>query len=186
LYQRKNRRQNSRACSIVSNRSGNSGRVQPLAAQQLADLARPRARVGLLQDPQLVFGAKRTPLGSLDQLGVRHPRRRGVPPCNESRLAYGSPVFAAGDTLAPVVVLDAQHRVVRSSLALDRLSDFKVKTVSPDADRKGRRAAGDSCFLAKEQSWRTAWDEPDRVLRRPGLVVSWFQMVDVIGSVVAA
>jgi hypothetical protein len=77
-------------------------RVQPLAAQQLADLAGPRARVGLRQDPRLVLRGERAALGLLDQLRIRDlprsgdPRRRGAPAGPESQLAYVSLVFAAG------------------------------------------------------------------------------------------
>src|SRR5450631_3731427 len=43
-------------------------RVQALAAQQLADLARPGARVGFGQDLQLVLRRERPALGLLNQL----------------------------------------------------------------------------------------------------------------------
>src|SRR5215210_7954592 len=75
-------------------------RVQALAAQQLADLAGPRARVGLLEDLQLVLRRELAALGVLDQLGVGHPRLGGAPTGPESQLAYGSLVFAAGGILS--------------------------------------------------------------------------------------
>ena len=71
-------------------------RVQALAAQQLADLTRPGARVGLGQDPRLVLRGERPALGLLDQLRVRDPLRRGAPAGPESQLGYASLVFAAG------------------------------------------------------------------------------------------
>jgi pyruvate,orthophosphate dikinase len=71
-------------------------RVQPLAAQQLTDLPRRRARVRLREDLQLVLRGERPALGLLNQLRVRHPRRRGAPAGHESQLAYGSLAFAAG------------------------------------------------------------------------------------------
>src|SRR5205807_925930 len=75
---------------------GQMRRVQPLAAQQLTDLARLRARLRLGQDLQLVLRRERPALGLLDQPRVRHPRRRGAPATHESQLAYASLVFAAG------------------------------------------------------------------------------------------
>ena len=93
-------------------------RVQPLTAQQLADLTRPGARVRLGQDLQLVLRRERPPLGLLDQLRVRHPRRRGAPAGHESQLAYGSLVFAAGGSLirapAPFVLVSNISGVLRS------------------------------------------------------------------------
>ena len=44
----------------------------------------------------LVLRRERPALGLLDQLRVRHPRRRGAPAGHESQLAYASLVFAAG------------------------------------------------------------------------------------------
>ena len=44
--------------------------VQPLAAQQRADLARLGAGVGLTQDRELVLGAEAPPLGLLGHLGI--------------------------------------------------------------------------------------------------------------------
>jgi hypothetical protein len=76
-------------------------RVQALTAQQLADLAGPRARLSLLEDRQLVLRRELAALGLLDQLGVRHhPRLGGAPAGPESRLANGSLVFAAGGILS--------------------------------------------------------------------------------------
>ena len=48
-------------------------RVQAFAAQQRADLTRPRARLGLPQDPQLVLRREPPPLRTLDQFGIRDP-----------------------------------------------------------------------------------------------------------------
>ncbi len=83
-------------------------RVQPLTTQQRADLARPRTRINLTQNPQLVLRREPSPLRTLDQLRIRQPRRyaasRSVP------LAYGSLHSTAGGTL----LLQLQHRVLRS------------------------------------------------------------------------
>ncbi len=70
--------------------------VGMIETQQLADLARPHARLRLGKDPRLVLRGERAALGLLDQLRVRHPRRRGAPAGPESQLAYVSLVFAAG------------------------------------------------------------------------------------------
>src|SRR3954471_24583319 len=45
-------------------------RVQPLPPQQLADLPRPRARLGLLEDLQLVLSREPPALRPLDQLRI--------------------------------------------------------------------------------------------------------------------
>jgi hypothetical protein len=54
------------------------GGVQPLAAQQRADLARLGAAIRLAQDGELVLGAEAPPLGLLGHLGIgwaRHAAR---------------------------------------------------------------------------------------------------------------
>jgi hypothetical protein len=116
-------------------------RVQALTAQQCADLTRPRARLCLPQDPQLVLRAKPPPLGLRDQLRVRDPRRRGAPAGPESQLAYGWLRFAAGGTVAPTV-LDTQHRDVCSNLALDSSVIPRSKPSHGDVDRKGVGGGG--------------------------------------------
>src|SRR3954451_4378025 len=66
-------------------------RVQALAAQQLADRARPCARVRLLEDLQLVLRGEPPAPGSLDQLRVRRGRRLGARAAARfPSLAYGS------------------------------------------------------------------------------------------------
>src|SRR3954469_7868140 len=67
------------------------GRVQPLTAQQLANLARPGARVRLLEDRQLVARAEPPAPGPLDQLRIRRgPRRAARAAARFPSLAYGS------------------------------------------------------------------------------------------------
>jgi hypothetical protein len=53
--------------------------VQALTTQKLADLTRPRARVGLREDPRLVLRRERAALGLLDQLRIRDPLPRSAP-----------------------------------------------------------------------------------------------------------
>src|SRR4051794_36813081 len=66
-------------------------RVQALTPQQLADLARLGARVGLLEDRQLVLRGEPAALGPLDQLRVRRGRRPGARAAARfPSLAYGS------------------------------------------------------------------------------------------------
>src|SRR5712692_824 len=67
--------------------------VQPLPAQQRADLTRPRARLRLTQDPQLVLRREPPPQRPLDQLRVRRA--------------------------APAISLHLQHRLAYSDLALE-------------------------------------------------------------------
>ena len=77
--------------------------VKALTAQQLADLTRPRACVGLGENPRLVLGRERPPLGLLDQLRIRHPATdplwRGAPADPKAQLGYASLVFGAGGSL---------------------------------------------------------------------------------------
>ncbi len=64
--------------------------IQPLAAQQGADLTRPSARVSLSHDRQLVLRAEPSTLRALDELRVRDPLRQGALTGRETQLAYGS------------------------------------------------------------------------------------------------
>ena len=66
--------------------------VEALAAQQRADLALARARLGRAQHAQLVLGGEAPPARALGQLGVGRRRARRSPP-----LAYGSLRYPAGD-----------------------------------------------------------------------------------------
>ena len=115
-------------------------RVQPLAAQQLADLTRPGARVRLGQDLQLVLRRERPALGLLDQLGVRHPRRRGAPAGPESQPGYASLVFAAGGSSlirCPSSIRARLQHLRRSPFSPSRFIDSSMVSVSPDVDREG-------------------------------------------------
>src|SRR4051794_14438387 len=84
-------------------------RVQALALQQLTDLTRPGARVGLSQDPRLVLRAERAALGLLDQLRIRRgsahsPRAAARFPS----LAYGS-LGQPGRGSTPLVSIVLRH-----------------------------------------------------------------------------
>ena len=64
--------------------------VQPLPAQQRADLTRSGACLRLAQDPQLVLGREAPARRPLEELRVRRPLRRGAPAGRLAPLAYGS------------------------------------------------------------------------------------------------
>src|ERR1700677_206169 len=74
-------------------------RIQALPPQQLADLARPGARVRLRQDLRLVLRGEPTALGLLDQLRVRRPHPRGAPARHTPQLRYAPLVCVAGGSL---------------------------------------------------------------------------------------
>ena len=79
---------------------------------------RPRARLDLAQDPQLVLRREPPPLGLLDQLGIRDPRRRSPP---DGRRYHRAP----GPTSR------------RAPFSPSRLSDSSVMNVSHDIGREG-------------------------------------------------
>src|SRR5712691_2547309 len=85
--------------------------VQPLPAQQRADLTRLRARLRLTQDPQLVLRREPPPQRPFHQLRIR----RGAPAARFAPLAYGSLREPGGDTIP----LHLQHRLAHSDLALE-------------------------------------------------------------------
>jgi HTH-like domain len=64
--------------------------IQPLAAQQRADLTRLRAPIGLTHDRQLVRRGEPPTRTALDELRVRDHLRRDAPAGGETQLAYGS------------------------------------------------------------------------------------------------
>ena len=108
-------------------------RVQALTAQQLADLARPRARVRLLEDLQLVLRGEPPALGPLDQLGVRDPLPRGRAAARFASLAYGS---LRDPGRGPRSV---SSDIPASSVLALKVSDFSIVNVSRDVGREGGR-----------------------------------------------
>ena len=90
---------------------------RPSRRGNFADLARPVARLGLLEDLQLVLRGELAALGVLDQLGVRPPRRRGAPAGHQSQLGYASLVFVAGGS---VIRSPGSSSLVSNILALLR------------------------------------------------------------------
>ena len=114
-------------------------RVQPLAAQQLADLARPGARVRLGQDPRLVLGVNVRRLACSTSSGSGTPAGAARPPApNPSpatpRWSSRPAAAASAGTPAPFV-LDSNISGV-SVLAL-KVIDSSMVSVSPDVDREG-------------------------------------------------
>src|SRR6266566_2622658 len=117
--------------------------VQPLPAQQRADLTRPRARLHLSQDPQLVLRREPPPQRPLDQLRVS----RGAHAARFAPLAYGSLREPAGNTIS----LHLQHRLVYSDLALE---DSLISRPRPSHTRlteRGRPSAT-PCSSAKKKA----------------------------------
>ena len=94
---------------------------------------------------RLVLRRERPALGLLDQLGVRHPRRRGAPAGPESQLGYASLVFAAGGSPHPLPQLHSCSSPTCpafSVLAL-KVIDSSMVSVSPDVDvMKGQAGSG--------------------------------------------
>src|SRR2546423_2478220 len=117
-------------------------RVQALATQQFADLARPRARVRLGQDLQLVLRRERPALGLLDQLRVRHPLPDGAPASPEPQPGYAAQVFVAGGSLTCLLssIRARLQHVRRSPFSPSRFIDTSMVSVSPDVDREGPSA----------------------------------------------
>jgi FAD binding domain in molybdopterin dehydrogenase len=86
----------------------------------LADLARPGARLGLLEDLQLVPGGELTALGLLDQLGVRHPRRRGAP--NRKRIIQAASLIGSASPASHVSAWSSSSSRARSPINPDESS----------------------------------------------------------------
>jgi hypothetical protein len=122
--------------------------IQPFAPQQSTELTRPRARISLGHDRQLVLRRILTTRRLLDQLRTRHPRRRDAAPARrETQPAYGSLVSSTGAILLhrPRLLLRVQpilklRHDSTSDLAL-RLSDLTADAVSHELGREGPRSA---------------------------------------------
>ena len=120
-------------------------RVQPFAAQQLADLTRTGARISLGKDLRLVLGGERAALGLLDQLWIRDlpgtadPLGRGAPAGPESQLSYAKLVFAAGGSSLNRCSssIRARLHVRRAPFSPSRFIDSSMVSASPDVDREG-------------------------------------------------
>ena len=114
-------------------------RVQPLAAQQLADLARPGARVSLGEDLRLVLRRERPALGLLDQLRVRRPppARRARRPRIPARLRLAGLRGRRQPHPLPQLHSCSSPTCPAFSVLALKVIDSSMVSVSPDVDREG-------------------------------------------------
>ncbi len=118
-------------------------RVQPLTTQQRAHLARPRTRISLTQNLQLILRGKPSPLRTLDQLPSQ-----AAPPARHCR----QPLRSARLRLAPLH--DRRHAPAPTPtsctpISPSELSNSLTKTVSHDIGREeAAEGSGPVCARA--------------------------------------